>query len=224
PARVQDLGVGGAQHRLPHLLHDRLEPVLHDRHGDAVDELAHARPPSPGGGPGIASADVTAKADPSATVVGGRPAARGAPAPGSQRPHGGGRLCPAPRRARPHPRPAGHLTAQALPGPRPPGRRAQARTRAGGSAAARARRMSSARYGFATTPHTPDSRTCSGSSWWPHPVTRTTGRSGWRVRACTARSHPESTGMPRSVNRTSGGAVLTRSSATSGSVRTSTAW
>ena len=40
PGRVQDLRVGGAQHRLPHLLGDGVQPVL--QHGDG-DRVGHAR-------------------------------------------------------------------------------------------------------------------------------------------------------------------------------------
>ena len=40
-ARVEDLRVRGAEHRLAHLLHDGLEPVLDDRDGDRIDALTH---------------------------------------------------------------------------------------------------------------------------------------------------------------------------------------
>ena len=40
PARVDDLGVGGAEHRLAHLLGDRMQAVLDDRDRDRVDVLA----------------------------------------------------------------------------------------------------------------------------------------------------------------------------------------
>src|SRR5437762_3667378 len=36
-AGVEDLRVGGAQHRLAHLLHDRLEPMGKHRHRDGID-------------------------------------------------------------------------------------------------------------------------------------------------------------------------------------------
>ena len=44
-ARVEDLGVGGAQHRLAHLLDDGLEAVLHHGHGDGIDAIAHGTSP-----------------------------------------------------------------------------------------------------------------------------------------------------------------------------------
>ena len=40
PRRVQDLRVGGAQHRLAHFLGDGIQPVL--QHGDG-DRVGHAR-------------------------------------------------------------------------------------------------------------------------------------------------------------------------------------
>src|SRR5579872_4272111 len=36
-ARVQDLRIGGAQHRLAHLLDDREQAMLDDRYGDGID-------------------------------------------------------------------------------------------------------------------------------------------------------------------------------------------
>jgi hypothetical protein len=36
--RVQDLGVRGAEHRLPHLLHDGFEAVREHGHGDGIDQ------------------------------------------------------------------------------------------------------------------------------------------------------------------------------------------
>ena len=46
-AGIQDLGVGGAQHRFPHLLDDGGQPVLDDGRGDRIDlaicGLGHAR-------------------------------------------------------------------------------------------------------------------------------------------------------------------------------------
>src|SRR5439155_13996076 len=48
--RVQDLRIGGPEHRLAHLLDDRFEPVLDDGHGDAVElgksSIAHSTYPS----------------------------------------------------------------------------------------------------------------------------------------------------------------------------------
>src|SRR5215813_1545493 len=45
-ARVEDLRVGGAQHRLAHLLHDGFEPMLDHRDGDAIE--SHDAPPRAG--------------------------------------------------------------------------------------------------------------------------------------------------------------------------------
>src|SRR5215813_5457487 len=45
-ARVGDLRVGGAQHRLAHLLHDGFEPMLDHRDGDAIE--GHDAPPRAG--------------------------------------------------------------------------------------------------------------------------------------------------------------------------------
>ena len=39
-ARVEDLRVGGAQHRLAHLLDDGVQPVLDHRDGDRIDAAA----------------------------------------------------------------------------------------------------------------------------------------------------------------------------------------
>ena len=36
-ARVEDLRIGGAQHRLAHLLDDRVQAMLDDRYGDGID-------------------------------------------------------------------------------------------------------------------------------------------------------------------------------------------
>ena len=40
-ARIEDLRIGGAQHRLAHLLDDREQPVLHDRDDDRIDGIGH---------------------------------------------------------------------------------------------------------------------------------------------------------------------------------------
>ena len=37
-ARIQDLRVGGAQHRLAHLLDDGVQAMLNDRDGDRIDD------------------------------------------------------------------------------------------------------------------------------------------------------------------------------------------
>ena len=41
-AGVENLGVGGTQHRLAHLLDNRVQPVLHHRRGDPIDMSFHA--------------------------------------------------------------------------------------------------------------------------------------------------------------------------------------
>ncbi len=38
-ARIEDLRIGGAQHRLAHLLDDREQPMLHDRDDDRIDGI-----------------------------------------------------------------------------------------------------------------------------------------------------------------------------------------
>ena len=38
-ARIEDLRIGGAQHRLAHLLDDREKAVLNDRDGDGIDAI-----------------------------------------------------------------------------------------------------------------------------------------------------------------------------------------
>ena len=40
-AGVEDLGVGGAQHGLAHLLADGMEPMAHDGNRDRIDRFAH---------------------------------------------------------------------------------------------------------------------------------------------------------------------------------------
>ena len=44
-ARIKDLGIGRAQHRLAHLFDDGVQPVLHDRDGHRIDGVSHALPP-----------------------------------------------------------------------------------------------------------------------------------------------------------------------------------
>ena len=44
-AGIEDLRIGGAQHRLAHLLDDGVQPVLHDRDGHRIDGVSHTLPP-----------------------------------------------------------------------------------------------------------------------------------------------------------------------------------
>ncbi len=53
-ARIEDLRIGGAQHRLAHLLDDREQAMLDDRDGDRIDAIWQWRAPGARGVPSVA--------------------------------------------------------------------------------------------------------------------------------------------------------------------------